>query len=66
MQDEFKGQHGFSCSRTEISSSRFYAVELNLNFGLSSSIQSSLTGELNGEEFKLVCPKLLILCYQVS
>ena len=43
---------------SSLSSSRFYAVELNSIFGLSSSIQTSLTDELNRGEFKLICPKL--------
>ena len=55
--------------KTEISSSlcssRFYIVELNSIFGLSSSIQTSLTDELNRRESKLVCPKSLFLYCRV-
>ena len=56
--------------KTEISSSpissRFYPAELNSSFGLSSSIQTSLTAELNRVESKLVCPKLLFLYCRVQ
>ena len=38
---------------SSLSSSRFYAVELNSIFGLSSSIQTNLTDELNRGESKL-------------
>ena len=48
---------------SSLSSSRFYTVELNSIFGSSSSIQMSLTDQLNRGEFKLVCPKLPILYY---
>ena len=48
-----------------LSSSRFYTVELNSIFGLSSSIQTSLIDEPNRGEFKLVCSKLPFLYYRV-
>ena len=44
-----------------LSSYRFYTVELDSIFGLSSSIQTSLTDELNRGESKLVCIKLAFL-----
>ena len=48
-----------------LSSSRFHTVELYLIFGLSSSIQTSLTEELNRGESKLVSSKLPFLYCQV-
>ena len=45
-----------------LSSSRCYAVKLNSNFGLSLSIQTSLTDNLNRGAFKHICLKLLFLC----
>ena len=41
---------------SSLSSSRFYTVELISISGLSSSIQTSLTDELNRGESKLACP----------
>ena len=49
-----------------LSSSRCYAGKLNSDFGLSLSIQTSLTDNLNRGEFKHICPKLLFLCYQFN
>ena len=45
---------------SSLSSSRFYHVELNSIFGLSSSIQTSLKDELNKGGLKLVYPQTAV------